>query len=218
LSIFRTPSLVTSVKFQIAVIASVAATAAAIGVAAGSWSADSASPATATPAVAHPAAASPVVARPQMAGFAVRGQPTVIEWPALRPTAHPGQAQLDAYLAVTAKPRADTAGRAAGHRKVKLTPRQMARRLLRRFGWRRWQFRYLNALWSRESSWNVYALNPYSGAYGIPQAVPGDKMASAGPDWQTDARTQILWGLEYIKARYGSPEVAWGHELTTGWY
>ena len=89
----------------------------------------------------------------------------------------------------------------------------------RRFHWRsRDQFRYLNWLWMRESSWNVYATNPYSGAYGIPQALPGYKMASAGANWRTSARTQIRWGLSYIKARYGSPRNAWAHECAYGWY
>jgi len=91
--------------------------------------------------------------------------------------------------------------------------------MMHRFGWRpRYQFRYLNWLWERESSWNVYATNPYSGAYGIPQAVPGGKMASAGRNWRTSARTQIRWGLGYIKSRYGSPANAWAHECDYGWY
>jgi hypothetical protein len=89
----------------------------------------------------------------------------------------------------------------------------------KRFGWRpKYQFRYVNWLWDRESSWNVYASNPYSGAYGIPQAVPGSKMASAGPRWRTSARTQIRWGLRYIKSRYGKPSRAWAHEQAYGWY
>lgn len=88
-----------------------------------------------------------------------------------------------------------------------------------RFHWRpKYQFRYVNWLWDRESSWNVYAANPYSGAYGIPQAVPGSKMASAGPNWRTSARTQIRWGLRYIKGRYGKPRNAWRHEQAYGWY
>lgn len=88
-----------------------------------------------------------------------------------------------------------------------------------RFHWRsRYQFRYLNRLWIRESGWNVHATNPYSGAYGIPQAVPGSKMASAGSNWQNSARTQIRWGLGYIKARYGTPHRAWNHECAYGWY
>jgi hypothetical protein len=98
------------------------------------------------------------------------------------------------------------------------TPQQVARKMLRSFGWTAGQFRYLNLLWEAESSWNVSAENPSTGAYGIPQAVPGTKMASAGPDWQTDAATQISWGLSYIKAAYGSPRTAWEHEVTDGWY
>jgi hypothetical protein len=79
------------------------------------------------------------------------------------------------------------------------------------------QFSCLVALWNRESHWRVGAQNG-DGAYGIPQALPGSKMASAGPDWQTSARTQILWGLGYIQARYGTPCGAWAHSQSTGWY
>jgi hypothetical protein len=88
-----------------------------------------------------------------------------------------------------------------------------------RYHWRpKYQFRYVNWLWDRESSWNVYAANPYSGAYGIPQAVPGSKMASAGPRWRTSARVQIRWGLGYIRSRYRTPSRAWAHERAYGWY
>lgn len=79
------------------------------------------------------------------------------------------------------------------------------------------QFSCLVSLWTRESHWSVTAANP-NGAYGIPQAKPGDKMASAGPDWQTNATTQITWGLGYIKGRYGDPCGAWAHSQATGWY
>ena len=98
------------------------------------------------------------------------------------------------------------------------TPRQIARSLLAGFHWTRWQFRYLNLLWMRESGWNRFASNPSSGAYGIPQAMPGDKMASAGPDWRSSARTQIIWGMGYIRERYVTPWRAWRHELGDGWY
>jgi hypothetical protein len=79
------------------------------------------------------------------------------------------------------------------------------------------QYSCLVSLWNRESHWRVDAENP-DGAYGIPQALPGSKMASAGPDWQTNATTQIMWGLGYIKARYGTPCGAWAHSQATGWY
>jgi hypothetical protein len=96
--------------------------------------------------------------------------------------------------------------------------RAIARAMLASFGWQRRQFRYLNRLWDAESGWNVLAENPHSGAYGIPQADPGSKMASAGPNWRTSATTQIRWGLGYIRETYGSPRRAWDHELANGWY
>jgi len=85
-------------------------------------------------------------------------------------------------------------------------------------GWDDAQFQCLNELWKRESGWRVNASNPYSGAYGIPQALPGSKMASAGDDWRTNPATQIKWGLGYIKSRYGTPCGAWSHFQGSGWY
>jgi hypothetical protein len=79
------------------------------------------------------------------------------------------------------------------------------------------QWPCLYDLWQQESGWNVTAENP-SGAYGIPQALPGSKMASAGPDWETNATTQIKWGLGYIKDIYGTPCGAWDHEEADGYY
>ena len=96
--------------------------------------------------------------------------------------------------------------------------RQIAMGMLGSYGWSSSQFSCLDPLWNQESGWNVYASNPSSHAYGIPQALPGWKMASAGPDWQTDAATQIRWGLGYIKGTYGSPCGAWAHEQADGWY
>jgi hypothetical protein len=98
------------------------------------------------------------------------------------------------------------------------SPQQIAEEMLGSFGWSSSQFSCLDPLWSHESGWSVSAYNPGTGAYGIPQAMPGGKMASAGSDWQTDAATQIRWGLEYIKDTYGSPCGAWDHEEATGWY
>jgi hypothetical protein len=95
---------------------------------------------------------------------------------------------------------------------------QIAMGMLGSYGWSSGQFSCLVSLWNQESGWNVYATNPTSGAYGIPQALPGSKMASAGPDWQTDAATQIRWGLSYIQSLYGSPCGAWAHEEADGWY
>jgi len=90
--------------------------------------------------------------------------------------------------------------------------------MLGSYGWSSSQFSCLQPLWNQESGWSVTASNPTSGAYGIPQALPGSKMASAGADWQTSAATQIRWGLGYIQSTYGSPCAAWSHEQAYGWY
>ena len=79
------------------------------------------------------------------------------------------------------------------------------------------QFGCLDSIWSRESGWNYQAYNA-SGAFGIPQALPGSKMASAGSDWQTNPATQIRWGLGYIKSMYGTPCGAWSFWQSNGWY
>ena len=80
------------------------------------------------------------------------------------------------------------------------------------------QFPCLDKLWKKESGWNYKATNRSSGAYGIPQSLPGSKMASAGSDWKTNPATQIEWGLGYIKGRYGTPCGAWSHSQNVGWY
>ncbi|RZU65557.1 hypothetical protein EV379_1891 [Microterricola gilva] len=86
------------------------------------------------------------------------------------------------------------------------------------YGWGEDQFGCLVALWNKESGWNVNAYNASSGAAGIPQALPGSKMASAGADWQTNPATQITWGLGYIAGRYGTPCGAWDTSEAQGWY
>ena len=85
-------------------------------------------------------------------------------------------------------------------------------------GWPSSEFDCLVALWNKESGWRVNAYNASSGAYGIPQALPGSKMASAGADWETNAATQVEWGLGYVSGRYGTPCGAWGHSESVGWY
>lgn len=86
------------------------------------------------------------------------------------------------------------------------------------FGWGPDQFQCLVQLWTKESDWLTTATNPSSGAYGIAQALPAGKYASAGSDWLTSYRTQIEWGLGYIANRYGSPCGAWSHEVAMNWY
>lgn len=85
-------------------------------------------------------------------------------------------------------------------------------------GWGQEQYDCLVALWNKESGWNVYAHNATSGAYGIPQALPADKMAANGADWATNPATQIEWGLTYIIGRYDNACGAWSHSEIKGWY
>ena len=80
------------------------------------------------------------------------------------------------------------------------------------------QWSCLDSLWQKESGWNHRADNPSSSAYGIPQALPGSKMSSAGSDWETNPATQIRWGLGYIEGRYGTPCSAWAHSRANNWY
>ena len=86
------------------------------------------------------------------------------------------------------------------------------------YGWSDGDFQALVKLWNKESRWNPYASNSSSGAYGIPQALPASKMATYGTDYRTNYKTQIEWGLSYIKSRYGTPTAAWNHSCNKGWY
>ena len=86
------------------------------------------------------------------------------------------------------------------------------------YGWTGQNWTDLVKLWTRESSWLWYAENASSGAYGIPQSLPGSKMAAFGANWRDDAAVQIDWGLSYIAQRYGSPSKAWEHSEQVGWY
>lgn len=98
------------------------------------------------------------------------------------------------------------------------TAQAIAYDMVMAYGWGQSEFDCLVALWNKESGWNAFAHNRSSGAYGIPQALPGDKMASAGSDWATNPTTQITWGLGYISGRYGTPCGAWGHSQLKNWY
>ncbi len=80
------------------------------------------------------------------------------------------------------------------------------------------QYNAFSKIVEHESGWNVTATNSSSGAYGLVQALPGSKMASAGSDWKTNAKTQIKWGLDYMNSRYGSPVGAWSFWQSHGWY
>ena len=127
-----------------------------------------------------------------------------------------------ARLEAAAKARREAAAKRRASRERSYAPvspgsaRDIARSQLAARGWSD-QFGCLDRLWQKESGWRTTASNP-SGAYGIPQALPGSKMASAGDDWRTNPATQIRWGLGYIKGRYSTPCGAWSHSQSTGWY
>jgi hypothetical protein len=98
------------------------------------------------------------------------------------------------------------------------TSKEYALKTILDMGWESDQYSCLVILWERESNWRVNAKNKSSGAYGIPQSLPGSKMASEGADWMTNPQTQINWGLKYIKGRYGAPCGALAHSNKFNWY
>jgi len=125
------------------------------------------------------------------------------------------------YLAHVHKPRPHVATASRTTTRAPLTtsdPRGIAQAMLLRQGYGEGEWTCLEELWTRESGWNLSAANSSSGAYGIPQALPGEKMATFGADWQTNPITQISWGLWYIRATYGSPCAALSHENSSGYY
>jgi transglycosylase-like protein with SLT domain len=135
------------------------------------------------------------------------------------------QAKIKAELAAAAKKAAEE--KAALERAIKnrgyepgvTDPKEIARQILKnKYGYGSGQFSCFNNIIMRESKWDVNATNPSSGAYGIPQALPGSKMATIASDWRTNPATQIIWGIEYMKDRYGSPCSAWGFKSSHGWY
>lgn len=98
-------------------------------------------------------------------------------------------------------------------------PKEIARQIAaNKYGWGADQFECYNNIIMRESRWDPFADNPTSSAYGIPQALPGKRMASHGADWKTNPVTQIRWGLDYVKERFGTPCKAWSFKRAKGWY
>jgi Transglycosylase SLT domain len=135
------------------------------------------------------------------------------------------QAKIKAALAAAAKKAAEEkaarerAMRNRGYQPGVNDPKEMARQILKnKYGYGSSQFDCFNNIIIRESMWRVNATNPSSGAYGIPQALPGSKMATIASDWRTNPATQIIWGIEYMKDRYGSPCAAWSFKSANGWY
>jgi|GEM_PF-2446964 hypothetical protein len=143
---------------------------------------------------------------------------TVVAAPALVTAVHAAvpaarvTASVAAPATVRAQPKAVVPPLVAG------TPRQIANTIAVAKGLNGQQWSCLDQLWQRESKFEITVSNPRSGAYGIPQALPASRMASAGADWRTNPVTQITWGLGYIDVRYGSACNAWAHWIRNGWY
>jgi hypothetical protein len=135
------------------------------------------------------------------------------------------QAKIKAALAAAAKKAAEEkaarerALRNRGYQPGVTDPKEIARQILKnKYGYGSSQFDCFNNIIIRESMWRIDATNPSSGAYGIPQALPGSKMASIASDWRTNPATQIIWAIGYMKDRYGSPCAAWSFKSANGWY
>jgi len=132
---------------------------------------------------------------------------TPIRTPISKPPAHMS----------TARHHRKVASRQHARRALSGSPKTIAHALVLQRGWSNEQFSCLERLWTRESDWRVSAHNS-SGAYGIPQALPGSKMAMMGADWRTNPVTQIRWGLYYIAASYGTPCAALEHSYRYNYY
>lgn len=116
-------------------------------------------------------------------------------------------------------PAQDQEGNAPKDKKSPAYAKWYAETLMKKkYNWGKAEFNALEKLWSKESGWDYKAVNRSSGAWGIPQALPGSKMSTAGADWKTNPETQIKWGLGYIKDRYGTPTKAWQHSVENNWY
>lgn len=121
--------------------------------------------------------------------------------------------------AAAAQAAADALVATRGYDEGVTDPREIARQILKnKFNYGDDQYSCFNNIIIRESNWNVSATNASSGAYGIPQALPGSKMASVADDWRTNPATQITWAVGYMDSRYGSPCEAWSFKSSHGWY
>lgn len=128
------------------------------------------------------------------------------------------QRQAEAAAAAEAQRQAEAAAALARVNTPEGARAYAAQLAANRYGWGSAQFSCLSSLWTKESGWNYQAYNDDGGATGIPQALPGSKMATFGADWKTNAATQIAWGLDYISRGYGSPCSAWSHSQAVNWY
>lgn len=170
-----------------------------------------------TPAITAPATAKVSFERVQVTSQpAPKPEPKVVE--ETPPVVSEPEAPVPAVTQIT-KQSAQT--EAAAPKAVAVSPgsaQAEAANQMKAYGWGADQLNCLVSLWEKESNWNSTAENRSSGAFGIPQSLPGHKMATAGADWKTNPATQIKWGLGYISERYKTPCGAWGHSVSVGWY
>ena len=159
-----------------------------------------------------PAISAPTDAAISFSGITVSSKPS----PTSGPTAAAVKAEAEAVKPVAKETPAPPAR--AGAVDDPAAARAFASSQLASFGWGADQMSCLSQLWQRESEWLTSAENASSGAFGIAQSLPANKMDSAGSDWATNYETQIRWGMGYIQGRYGSPCGAWGHSESVGWY
>lgn len=128
-------------------------------------------------------------------------------------------AQADQISQAASERKSQEQRKSQGYDPTTTDPREIARQLMATtYGWGDAQFQCFDNIIMHESKWSITATNPTSGAYGIPQALPGSKMATAGADWKTNPATQITWALGYVKARYSTPCGAWSFKSAHGWY
>jgi hypothetical protein len=171
------------------------------------------------PAAAQVLSAAPVVAAPATLSVAAPATLSVAA-PATLSVAAPAKLSIaaPAPIAVTSIARTPTAPTLIALPAIAGTPRQMAYAVAVRAGLSAQQWSCLSQLWQQESKFETTVRNDRSGAYGIPQALPASRMASAGADWRTNPVTQVKWGLSYISARYGTACAAWSHWERDRWY
>src|SRR5829696_8556790 len=186
-----------------------------------------------------PVSPTPIPGWPSRSHRAARRRLPPVRWPAPRPERIRRPTEEARLKAAAAKAAAAAARARAAAAKAKAereaarrralenrgylpgttNPREIARQILRnKYGYGEEQYSCFNNIIMRESMWDIDATNPSSGAYGIPQALPGSKMASVGSDWRTNPATQIIWGIGYMRDRYGSPCQAWSFKSAHGWY
>ena len=192
------------------------------------WTADQAAPAAdallATPSAGSSAGASDVPADDPVAQARAQVRELVGQESADRADAEvAARAATTSAAQVRADVEAAQAQRAAEEAAQALAaaqadPRGVGASMAADRGWGGSQFQCLDRLWTKESGWQWHADNPTSSAYGIPQSLPGTKMASHGADWATNPATQIAWGLDYIADVYGTPCSAWAHSQAVNWY